>query len=113
AGGLWLAPGSVERWRRLLALLGTVLMVGAANALNMYLERDLDGQMGRTRRRPLPTGRLSPEQALGFAVLLVGGAVPLLLVGANLLTAVLGLVAFASYVWVYTPMKRSSGAALF
>jgi protoheme IX farnesyltransferase len=111
AGGLWLAPGTGSR--PLLALLGTVLIVAAANALNMYLERDIDGRMARTRRRPLVEGRLSPEAAIAFGAVLACAAVPLLLVGANPLTALLGVIAFASYVWVYTPMKRVSGAALF
>jgi len=113
AGGLWLAPGTVVGWRPALALLGTVLIVAAANALNMFLERDIDGRMERTRRRPLVEGRLAPDQAVGFGAVLACVAVPLLLLGANPLTAVLGLVAFASYVWAYTPLKRVSGGALF
>jgi protoheme IX farnesyltransferase len=114
AGGLWLAPAAPgELWRRSLALLGTVLIVAAANALNMYLERDIDGRMERTRRRPLVEGRLSPEMAVGFGTVTACAALPLLLVGANPLTALLGFVAFVSYVWAYTPMKRVSGAALF
>jgi protoheme IX farnesyltransferase len=116
AGGLWLAPGALsgsQAWRSGLALLGTVLIVAAANALNMFLERDIDGRMERTRRRPLVEGRLSPEAAVGFGMAMAGLAMPLLLIGANPLTAVLGFVAFASYVWAYTPLKRISGAALF
>lgn len=116
AGGLWLSPGALsgaQRWRSALALLGTVLIVAAANALNMFLERDIDGRMERTRRRPLVEGRLSPEVAVAFGTALACLALPLLLLGANPLTAVLGLVAFASYVWAYTPLKRVSGAALF
>jgi protoheme IX farnesyltransferase len=112
AGGLWLAPGAVPAWRRTAALLGTVLIVAAANALNMYLERDVDGRMARTRRRPLPEGRLSPELALGFGAALAFVAVPLLLVGANPLTAALGVLALAVYVFAYTPLKRVSSAAL-
>jgi protoheme IX farnesyltransferase len=113
AGGLWLAPGANGGWRHALALLGTVLIVAAANALNMFYERDVDGLMERTRRRPLVERRLSPDAAVGFGAVLACAAVPLLLYGANPLTAVLGLVAFASYVWAYTPLKRVSGIALW
>ncbi len=111
--GLAFAPGTVAPWRAALSLLGTVLIVAAANALNMYLERDIDGLMQRTARRPLVEGRLSPEAAIGFGAALACLAFPLLLVAGNQLTALLGLVAFVSYVWVYTPMKRRSAAALF
>jgi protoheme IX farnesyltransferase len=112
AGGLWLAPGAVASWRRLAALLGTVLIVAAANALNMVIERDIDGRMARTRGRPLPEGRISPELAVGFATALACLAVPLLLIGANPLTAALGVLAFALYVWAYTPLKQVHTVAL-
>ena len=58
AGGMWLAPGelSVARW--VATLLGTAGTVGAANALNCWLERDRDRFMARTRARPLPSGRM-------------------------------------------------------
>lgn len=112
-GALWLAPGTLETGRVLLALAGTVLIVGAANALNMYYERDADALMARTRHRPLPAGRMAPEVALALGAALAAAAVPLLLVGANLLTAYLGLLAFVLYVWAYTPLKRRSSLALF
>lgn len=111
--GLALAPGEVTGWRAAVALLGTVLIVAAANALNMYLERDVDGLMRRTRTRPLPQGRLAPEVAVAIGAALAAAAVPLMIVGGNLLTGVLGAAAFVIYVWVYTPMKRRSPAALY
>ena len=60
AGGMWLAPGelSVARW--VATILGTAGTVGAANALNCFVERDRDGLMARTRSRPLPAGRMEP-----------------------------------------------------
>ena len=66
AGGMWLAPGelSVARW--VATLLGTAGTVGAANALNCWLERDRDRFMARTRGRPLPSGRMESGVALGF-----------------------------------------------
>jgi protoheme IX farnesyltransferase len=62
--------------RFLLFLIGLYLTGGAANALNHYFERDIDGRMQRTRnRRPIPTGKLSPGQALGFAIILFYGLI--------------------------------------
>lgn len=112
AGGLWLAPGASDPGRGLLALLGTVLIVGAANTLNMYWERDSDAFMERTRGRPLPAGRLPATIALWFGITLAVLSVPLLWVGVNLLSAALATVAFGSYVFVYTPLKRKSWIAL-
>jgi protoheme IX farnesyltransferase len=113
AGGLFLAPGAVAVGRALVALLGTTLIVAAANAINMYLERDRDGLMSRTRRRPLPEGRLAPFVALAFGAMVASAAIPLLLVGGGFLLAALGIVAFYAYVWAYTPLKRRTPAALY
>jgi protoheme IX farnesyltransferase len=112
-GGMWLAPGVIERWRAGMTLVGTVLLVGGANAFNMILERDVDPLMERTRERPLPRGAVSPEAALVFGAALACVSLPLLFLGGNLLTGLLGALALGSYVGVYTPMKRRSGAALF
>jgi protoheme IX farnesyltransferase len=104
-GAMALAPGVPDTRRALLLVLGSALIVGAANTLNMYLERDTDCMMSRTRNRPLPQGRLEAATALWFgAVLGVLSLPPLFAV--NALTGVLGLVALASYVLVYTPLKR-------
>jgi protoheme IX farnesyltransferase len=113
AGGMWLAPGELPRWRAIMTLIGTALIVGAANALNMFIERDVDKLMDRTRRRPLPQGRLPASAALVFGSALAAIALPLLLLAGNALTGVLGGLAFVSYVAIYTPMKRTSAAALF
>ncbi len=112
-GGLWLAPQSSETWRAFVALAGTLLIVGAANALNMYLERDIDALMKRTKNRPLPQGRLSADAAVATGTALVCASLPLLLIGGNALTCVLGFVAFTSYVFMYTPLKQKSSIALF
>jgi heme o synthase len=113
AGGMWLAPGHLPRWRGIATLLGTALIVGAANALNMFIERDVDRLMERTRQRPLPQGRLSPAVALVFGTALAAAALPLLLLAGNALTGILGGLAFVAYVAIYTPMKKTSPAALF
>jgi protoheme IX farnesyltransferase len=99
--------------RALLALLGTTFLVGAANAINMYLERDVDGLMRRTRRRPLPEGRITPFVALSFGAMLASAAIPLLVMGGGVTVAALGLLAFYVYVWGYTPLKRRSSLALY
>ena len=113
AGGVWLAPGSMARWRLVMTLIGTALIVSASNAFNMFLERDQDRLMERTRARPLPERRLSPEAALVFGTALACAALPLLFLAGNALTGILAGVAFFSYVAVYTPMKQQSPAALF
>jgi protoheme IX farnesyltransferase len=113
SGGMWLAPGHLPRWRMITTLLGTTLIVGAANALNMLIERDIDGLMERTRHRPLVEKRLPPAAALVFGTSLAAIALPLLLLAGNALTGVLGGLAFVAYVAIYTPMKRTSAAALF
>ncbi len=113
AGGLWLAPVGMARWRLVMTLIGTALIVSASNAFNMFLERDHDRLMERTRARPLPERRLSPEAALVFGTALACAALPLLFLAGNALTGILAGIAFVSYVAVYTPMKRQSPAALF
>src|SRR5512142_201241 len=113
AGGMWLAPGPIAPARALLAVLATAAVVGAANALNCYMERDLDALMRRTRDRPLPAGRVDPLVAVGLGVLVPAFAVPVLALAAGRLTALLALVALGSYVLVYTPLKRRTPLALF
>jgi protoheme IX farnesyltransferase len=113
AGGLALAPGEIGLARAILSVLGTAAVVGAANALNCYVERDVDGRMRRTRERPLPAGRVEPTVALLLGVAVPAFAVPILALVANPLTALLAFVALVTYVLVYTPMKRRSTLALF
>jgi protoheme IX farnesyltransferase len=113
ACGMAVAPGPRDFAMLLVALLGTSLIVGSANALNCYLERDLDGYMERTRDRPLVTGRLSGAAALAWGVALFAVGLLLLQRSTNPLTVFLGILAFALYLGVYTPMKRHSMLALF
>ena len=107
AGALSLAPGSAAPATALWLLVGTGLIVGAANTLNMWLERDIDCLMARTKNRPLPQGRLAAQTALAFGALLGVAAIPALAM-VNVLTAALGLLALILYVGVYTPMKQRS-----
>jgi heme o synthase len=113
AGGLWLSPVRSERRVVELALAGIVLIVAGANALNMYIEREIDARMERTRDRPLPAGRLAPRVALVFGVALSVAAVPVLALGVNLTTALLAVLANLIYVLAYTPLKQRSHWALW
>lgn len=104
-----LASRGSSEWVRLLhTLLGTALLAGGTNALNQYLEREADARMKRTRGRPIPSGRLDPRSALWFAVAIsLAGAVYLFWF-VNPLTALLGSIALALYVFAYTPLKRKT-----
>jgi protoheme IX farnesyltransferase len=85
------------------------LMAGGANAVNMYLDRDIDDRMTRTRLRPIPSGRMQPREVLAFGVLLATTATFLFAQVANVLTAALALAGFYFYVFVYTRwLKRST-----
>jgi protoheme IX farnesyltransferase len=112
AGGMWLAPGELSVTRVLVTMLATAGTVGAANALNCFWERHSDQFMARTANRPLPSGRMEPSVALWFGLSLAGVSLPALALGANVLTAFLGLVALLSYVLAYTPLKSRSSAAM-
>jgi protoheme IX farnesyltransferase len=93
----------------LITLLGGSLAAGGANAYNMYVDRDIDALMERTRGRPLVTGVIPPRNALVFATALEIAAFLVLWGGANLLSAILALSATAFYVGVYTIwLKRTS-----
>jgi protoheme IX farnesyltransferase len=92
-----------------ITLLGGSLAAGGANAINMYIDRDIDALMVRTQGRPLVTGDVSPRNALVFAVLLEIAAFAVLWSGANLLSAVLALSATMFYVCIYSLwLKRTS-----
>jgi heme o synthase len=97
-------------WGLVLAVfVGGYLMAGGANAVNMYMDRDIDDRMSRTRLRPIPSGRMQPREVLAFGVLLSTGATWLLAYRANVLTAALALAGFYFYVFVYTRwLKRST-----
>ncbi len=110
--GLWVAPGAIGVLPTLGLLLGTGLVVASANALNMVLERDVDGLMARTKNRPLPTGRMRMSTAIAFGLITGLGGTAVLALACNALTAWLGFGALASYVLVYTPLKQRTVWAL-
>jgi len=102
---------------RIIVLVHTVVGIGllsaGASVLNQFLEREPDGRMRRTARRPLPAGDLTAHQAFVFGVALsfVGMLYVLLLL--NVLTALLGLLTLISYVFIYTPLKTKTSFCTF
>jgi len=93
----------------LAVLIGLTCAAGGANAINMWFDRDIDAEMTRTRRRPLPAGRIPPWHALVLGIGLNAVAFAVLWVGANVLAAVLDLTGALIYVFVYTIwLKRST-----
>ncbi len=87
-------------------LVGSALVAGGAAALNQVAERDIDQAMERTRRRPMPTGRVNPGEARVFGLVLAAIGLLQLVLGANLLAAMVALATCVSYVAIYTPLKR-------
>jgi heme o synthase len=95
------------------AVVGTGLVAGGTAALNHYLERVPDAQMHRTARRPLPSGRLKPQEVLLFGIALSLAGTVYLALTLNLLTSLIGLAALLSYLLLYTPLKRRSRLCTF
>ncbi len=110
-GFLAAAHGSVEVPALLHTLLGTALVAGAASTLNQWVERDRDAVMKRTIRRPLPAGRLAPRESLAFGLLLGVVGTTYLAAAVNPLASALAAVTAASYLLVYTPLKRMTSLA--
>jgi heme o synthase len=105
--GFYLGSRGAVSWVLMFhTLFGTALLAAGAAALNQWIEREHDGKMDRTKDRPLPSRRMQPD-----SVLMIGGACAMigliyLALTVNLLTSVLGAVTIASYLFVYTPLKR-------
>jgi len=103
------ADGLPGLWLTLATLLGGALAAGGANAINCYLDRDIDAIMRRTHSRPLPAGLIAPDRALAFGVSLSVLSFVFLQLSVNLLTAVLAVSAILFYVFVYTLwLKRTT-----
>ena len=101
--------GLPNGWLILVTMLGTVLVCGSANALNMVWDQDIDKIMNRTAHRPLVTGRLTQNEALVFAAAIGLAGVAILTFGANPLAALMGIAGHAFYVVIYTMwLKRST-----
>jgi heme o synthase len=98
--------GTPSWWLVLIVAIGGYLMAGGANAVNMYLDRDIDDVMSRTRLRPIPSGRMDARAVLAFGVALAVAATFLLAQFVNVLTAALALGGFYFYIFVYTRLLK-------
>ena len=100
--GRFLAPGRLNPGLAFTAILCIAVAAGAAGALNMWYERDLDARMHRTRRRPIPAGRIEPGAALAFGVTLSVASVLVMWLATNLCAATVLALSIGFYVFVYT-----------
>jgi heme o synthase len=99
------SPGAIDYVLFTHAMIGIALLSSGIATINQFMERDLDALMRRTEKRPLPTGRLLPFEALWFGLALTLTAEVYLASLVNLLTAALGLTIIAGYLLLYTPLK--------
>jgi protoheme IX farnesyltransferase len=100
--GLYLAPGHLHPVLAGVAVLCIAVAAGAAGAINMWYDRDIDALMRRTQGRPLPAGRMAPGDALGFGCTLAAGSVLVMGLAVNWAAAALLVLTIAFYVLVYT-----------
>ena len=106
-GGFYLGSSeSLSLTKFVHVFFGTLLVGGGLGALNQYVERDYDALMRRTENRPLPSGRILPAEALLFGALLSFIGILELTLFTNVLTGVLAVTTFATYLFLYTPLKR-------
>ena len=100
--GLYLAPGHLHPVLAAIAVLCIAVGAGAAGAINMWYDRDIDAVMRRTQSRPLPAGRMAPGEALGFGCVLAAASVLVMGLGVNWVAAAMLALTIAFYVFVYT-----------
>ena len=100
--GLVVAPGALHPVLAAIAVLCIAVGAGAAGAINMWYERDIDAMMARTSTRPLPAGRMTPGDALGFGAVLAIGSVSVMALAVNWTAAALLALTIGFYVFVYT-----------
>ena len=108
-----LASGSLQVTVLVHSVVGIGLLAAGASILNQYLERELDGRMRRTARRPLPAGELTAARALVLGVAVSSAGMLYVFLLLNALTALLGLLTLISYLFIYTPLKTKSSLCTF
>lgn len=112
AAGFYLGSDTGFNWILFInSMVGITLLAFGVATLNQYIERNIDGLMLRTEKRPLPSGRLSGTEALIFGSLLAIGSEIYIAFWVNTLTAILGLIVIVGYVFLYTPLKTRTSAS--
>ena len=107
--GLWVAPGDLHPLLGFVAIVALAVNAGAAGAINCWIDRDIDARMARTANRPIPAGRVTPDEALGFGVVLSVLSVLVMALATNWVAA--GILAFANFFYsvIYSIwLKRST-----
>ena len=111
--GFYIGSAEVPNYLLLLKMLfGTALAAGGTLALNQFMERDTDALMDRTRRRPIPDGRVQARDALWFGLVIAAAGLAYLALAVNLLTALVTSFITLSYLILYTPMKPRSSLCM-
>lgn len=105
------ATSPIDLLMMLHVLIGSGLVAGGAAAFNQVAERDIDETMARTKLRPMPMGRISPNEGRIFAVITAIAGLGILLVGTNVVAAIVAATTLVSYVAIYTPLKRRTSWA--
>ena len=105
------ATSPIDLLMMLHVLIGSGLVAGGAAAFNQVAERDIDETMARTRLRPMPMGHVSPNEGRIFAVIIAIAGLAILLVGTNVVAAIVAATTLVSYVAIYTPLKRRTSWA--
>ena len=100
--GIIAAPGTLHPWLAFVALLAIAVGAGAAGALNMWYDADIDAVMKRTSKRPVPAGSITPSEALGFGMVLAAGSVLVLGLLVNMLAGALLAFTIFFYIVIYT-----------
>jgi protoheme IX farnesyltransferase len=113
AFGFVLASGSINFSTLFMLFLGGFLLSGASVTINQVIEKDYDKLMTRTMNRPLPTGRVSNQEAIIFSIVCFVLSIGILAACSNILTVALSVVSMILYCFVYTPLKRVGAIAVF
>jgi protoheme IX farnesyltransferase len=113
AMGYSLGAVSVSWFKIVLFCIASIGITGAANIINQIIEKDLDRMMKRTQNRPLPSGRVTVEQAIVWAIFLGISSLFIFVVYFNLISGLLALLSLVLYGFVYTPLKRVGPIAVF